>query len=108
VGASSQSLEDLSTAGLIYMLILGIVLTLWPLATLTNFRGYRDSHARRTLRQADRLRHPFRRSAAPEPSESDRRFSNITQRIVASVFLLAAGSLMLVAVLELVDRAFGT
>lgn len=94
---AAQSLSDVGMGGLVFMLVLGLLLALWPLVVITNFRGYRDSHASRSMGAAGRLKHQF-------GSEADRRFTNVVQFIVAGVFLVAACALIVVATVQIAGR----
>jgi hypothetical protein len=101
---AAQSLGDVSVGGLVFMLVLGLLLSLWPLAVITNFRGYRDDHASRSMRVAARLKHPLS-AERDDGSDSDRRFTNGMQLIVAGAFLVAASALIVLATVQLAGRA---
>jgi hypothetical protein len=103
---AAEQITDASTGTYVFMLLLAAVLSLWPLAVLTNFRGYRDRHAQRALEAS---RRPLRwgRPPSSSPSESDRRFATAMQFVVAIVFQLAAAALIVVALVQLAARAGG-
>jgi hypothetical protein len=89
------------------MLFIGFAFSLWPLAIITNFRGYRESHARRTLRTTQLVRRvPPYRWMKSDPA-ADRRFMTATQYVVATVHLLVAVALMVVAVVGIARRITG-
>jgi hypothetical protein len=56
------------------------------------------------MRSAERAKFPFRLQPGTFGSESDRRIATVMQWIVASGFLLGAGTLIVVAIVQLVDR----
>jgi hypothetical protein len=95
---AADTIGNASTGACAFMLLLGLVLAIWPLATLTNFRGYRDGHARRILRSSERLRRlpPYRSWNVSR--ETDRRFTMAMQIVLAVVFLLAAAALVVAIV----------
>jgi len=92
--ALTQATEP-SPAGLVGLFVLGLVLTLWPIAIFTNFRGYRDGHARRSIRSVRRNH---------TPTENDRAFTNVVQLVVASVFGLLGLALIVIPVVLFVQR----
>ena len=100
-----QPLSEVGVSGLAYMLVLGVALSLWPLAIVTNYRGLRDRHATRAVRSARRMKFPFRLWPRTSSFESDLKFTKVTQWIVACVFLLGAAALITTAIVQLVDRA---
>ena len=82
-------MPDSSPGLAILLIVLGLAIGLWQLAVLTNFRGYRDSHARRTLRT-------MRADGA-----AARKFATITQIVVASMFVAAAAGMIVLGVIGL-------
>jgi hypothetical protein len=101
---AAETLGNASTGTYVFMLLLGFFWALWPLAIITNFRGYRDSHARRTLRTSGLLRRvPPYRWLKSDPA-ADRRFMTATQYFVATVHLLVAVALIVLAVVGIVRR----
>jgi hypothetical protein len=104
---TAETLADASTGTYVFMLLLGLVWGLWPLAVITNFRGYRERHLERALRGQNRLRRlPPYRFLKSDP-EGDRRFASFMQLFVATVFLLVAVVLVVVAVVRLARRLSG-
>lgn len=54
---AANSLADSSAGAVVFMLIVGLLLALWPIAIITNFRGYRDfTRVARPRRAADSIR----------------------------------------------------
>jgi hypothetical protein len=101
---AAETIGNASTGTYVFLLILGLAWALWPLASITNFRGYREAHLRRTLRAQERLRRvpPYRWwKIAPE---ADRKLGMIMQLLVDIVFLLAAAALVVIAIVGLVRR----
>jgi hypothetical protein len=100
-----QPLSEVGVGGLVYMLVLGVALSLWPLAIVTNFHGYRDSYMRRVIRSAQRKKFPFRLQPGTFGSEFDLKFAKVMRWIVACGFLLGSAALIMTAIVQLVDRA---
>lgn len=88
---------EMSPAGLAGLVLLGLILLLWPLAIFTNFRGYRDSHARRSFKAA-------RFGRGGELTPGDKLFATVTQLIVASGLALAGSALIVHVVWTALDR----
>jgi hypothetical protein len=102
---AAETVGNASVGTYVFMLLLGLAWAAWPLAVVTNFRGYRDGHLRRTLRGQERLRRlpPYRwRKTDPE---TDRKFGTTMQLLVATVFLLAAVALVVTAAVGLVRQS---
>jgi hypothetical protein len=101
---ADDTIGNASAGAYLFMLLVGLALAVWPLATLTNFRGYRNGHAQRVQRSGQRLRRfpPYR--SWQLSSETDRRFTTATQIVVAVVFLLASAALVVTAIVGLVRR----
>jgi hypothetical protein len=105
---AAETIGNASTGTYVLLLILGLAMALPALATMTNFQGFRERHLRRALRAQERIRRvpPYRWWARTDP-EADRRFGAVMQFLVATVFLLAAVALVLIAVVGLARRAAG-
>jgi hypothetical protein len=63
--SSGEPITDLSTGTCVFMLLLGLVLALWPLVVITNFRRYGESLARRGERTTAWLYRAFGMRLAP-------------------------------------------
>jgi hypothetical protein len=104
---AAETLGNASTGTYVLLLLLAFAWALWPLAILTNVRGYRDRSARRALRTSDQIRRlPPYRWWQGNP-ESDRRFATIMQFTVALVFLLVAAALAVTALVGLARGLVG-
>ncbi|WP_406077296.1 hypothetical protein [Micromonospora sp. NBC_00858] len=103
---AANSLADSSAGAVVFMLIVGLLLALWPIAIITNFRGYRDSHARRSTATGRRFNPGVKFFGEPDP-DHERAFSRVMQYIVAGVFLVAAVAVVGAASAELVRRMTG-
>ncbi|MEV4545086.1 hypothetical protein [Micromonospora echinaurantiaca] len=103
---AANSLADAGPGAVVFMLLFGLLLAAWPIAVITNFRGYRDSHARRSITAGRRF---VNARALPDgaDAEHERAFSRIMQYVVAGGFLLAAAALVGAAAAELVRRVTG-
>jgi hypothetical protein len=99
---SAETLGDAGTGTYVFMVLLGVAWSLWPLAVITNFRGYRESHARRTLRASERLRRIPPYSWFKNDPEFDRILTTAGQYVLAIAFLLVAAALMVVGMVGLV------
>lgn len=85
-----NSFSDNSMGEFAFMVGFGMLLSLWPLAILTNFRGYRDDHARRIARSRELVRGRRSQSSLLASNSADRTFTTIMQFVVAAGFLMLA------------------
>jgi hypothetical protein len=99
---SAETLGNAGTGTYVFLVLLGLAWSLWPLAVITNVRGYRESHARRTLRAGERLRRIPPYSWLRNDPTFDRTFTTAGQYVVAIAFLLVAAALVLVGIVSLV------
>jgi hypothetical protein len=98
---AAEKVGEASTGTDVFLLLFALAWALWPLAILTNFKGYRDRSARRALRTARQIRRlPPYRWWERDP-QSDRRFATFFQFVVAIGLLLSAIGLAAVALVGL-------
>jgi hypothetical protein len=94
--------DDITTA--VVLLVIGALLGAWQLAIITNWRGYGEGHVSRSIKAASPLRRlPFYRHFPPPESRTTIRFTRVTQKLVAAVFLLVGVVLVVFAVVILIE-----
>jgi hypothetical protein len=91
-----------STGKLIVLLVLAVAGSLWMLAVVTNFRGYRDRHSRSSTATATRFR--WLTGASSTTDDRHMRTMKVTEIVVASILLVAMSALAIVTVVALVQK----
>lgn len=92
--------DNPSLATLSVMLIAGLGLVIWQLATIVNFRGYRDYHRRLTAWTIGK--------SDPEPGSAERKRITVMQLIGATIFTLVGSVLIGYAVYGLIQEIVGS